>query len=623
MVDINTNVTDKVNIKVTTNAPDNAAISVADVWLSDLSLAIGTVTPSLESTQASVTNVGTSKNAILDFVLPRGLQGIQGIQGVPGKGFPSGGLTGQLFSKASDADYDATWYTPDWLKIDGSIPLSATYSPTTAQSVATKIYVDTGLANKLTSSNIISGDNISVTTQGNNVTITAIPQVTATNNVVFQNKSINAYQNTITNITTNNFNANSIATTISDTPLNTKLTTEQAVKTAMAPLATRIEVVEGLAQKQSKLSSANAGVGISIGDDQIINNTITKVSQLQNDEDYQTLEQLDAALDDISATAPINYVHRNISASVDTTPTVSSTNLISSGGVKSYVDTGLASKADKTEIPTKVSELTNDSDFQTGTQVTTTVTNATANKLEATNIKAGTNITVSTSGNNVTINSTSTGVGDLKSDGSVPMVGGYTPTTAQSIATKNYVDNETEYTNADGCIAVGGISAGTSFSNKTVKEMFDLLLYPELYPTLTNPSATFTSTASSYYEVGAKISPTFTATFNRGSISPAYGTSGYRSGLPTAYTYTGAQLTTASSTALSNVQSISNYTILQGSQSWTCKVSYSAGDQPLSNKGNNYSTPLAAGTTSSLLVSVTGVYPWYATTSSLTTLTDR
>src|SRR5574344_2857027 len=54
----------------------------------------------------------------------------------------------------------------------------------------------------------------------------------------------------------------------------------------------------------------------------------------------------------ITATAPIAYNNGNISANIDTTPTTSSTNLVSSGGVKSYVDTGLASKANFADLAT-------------------------------------------------------------------------------------------------------------------------------------------------------------------------------------------------------------------------------------------------------------------------------
>src|SRR5574344_838168 len=172
---------------------------------------------------------------------------------------------------------------------------------------------------------------------------------------------------------------------------------------------------------------AYQGMIVAVSEDSTTsNNGIYYLSALPYTNIDNWIKSSSGDIPNITATAPIAYNNGNISANIDATPTTSSTNLVSSGGVKSYVDTGLASKANsadlatvattgnytdlnnKPTIPTKVSELTNDSDFQTGTQVTTTVTNATANKLEATNIKAGNNVTVSTSGNDVTISATAT-----------------------------------------------------------------------------------------------------------------------------------------------------------------------------------------------------------------------
>ena len=47
-------------------------------------IAVGTVTTGLPNTNAVITNVGTSQNAIFDFTIPRGSKGDQGIQGVAG-----------------------------------------------------------------------------------------------------------------------------------------------------------------------------------------------------------------------------------------------------------------------------------------------------------------------------------------------------------------------------------------------------------------------------------------------------------------------------------------------------------------------------------------------------------
>lgn len=181
------------------------------------------------------------------------------------------------------------------------------------------------------------------------------------------------------------------------------------------------------------------------------------------------------------------------------------------------------------------------------------------------------------------------------------------------------------YTNATPTpTSIGGIAAGTTFSSKTMTEMWDAILYPELFPTLVNPSNTFTSSILSLYEIGSVIaSMAFNATFSRGSISPAYGTSGFRSGLPTTYNTSGPGLTNVSSTSLSNSQTITSYTIPLGAIVWQSSVTYSGGDQPLSSKGNPTGSPLAPGTTSVLSKATEGVYPIFATSSSIGTLTKQ
>lgn len=52
-------------------------------------------------------------------------------------------------------------------------------------------------------------------------------------------------------------------------------------------------------------------------------------------------------------------------------------------------------------------------------------------------------------------------------------------------------------------------------------------------------------------------------------------------------------------------------------------VGYSQGEQPLSSKGNLYNSPLPVGTTGSRSVTITGVYPYFATTVNITTLTKQ
>lgn len=174
-------------------------------------------------------------------------------------------------------------------------------------------------------------------------------------------------------------------------------------------------------------------------------------------------------------------------------------------------------------------------------------------------------------------------------------------------------------------IAVGGVPIGTTFNHQTIPQVLDMLFYPELFPTLTPPSSTFTMSITGLREIGETIaSITFNATFDRGSIDPAYGTSGYRSGLPNAYVYTGTGLpASVPKTDLSDSQSITDYVVTSGVQTWSGAVSYDEGEQPLSNKGNPYDSPLPAGTTSYISRTITGVYPYFGTTVAIDTMTKQ
>ena len=175
---------------------------------------------------------------------------------------------------------------------------------------------------------------------------------------------------------------------------------------------------------------------------------------------------------------------------------------------------------------------------------------------------------------------------------------------------------------------VGGIPSGTSVADldgDSLSSLWDSLLFPTAVPSLVSPSNSL-GTSPGLQEIGASISFTITGGFSRGSISPQYPptASAFRSGLPNTYTYTGAQIAGSfPSTSLSNSQNITAYTVLQGSQSWTGNVSYDAGVQPYDSKGNPYLSPLPAGTTTNKTVSFEGVYPLFATTSNITTLTKQ
>ena len=254
---------------------------------------------------------------------------------------------------------------------------------------------------------------------------------------------------------------------------------------------------------------------------------------------------------------------------------------------------------------------------------------------------AGSNITLNTvttpSGTTITINSTGGGGGAVTS---LTTTGSSGPATLVSgvlnipVYSSGGIGSYTNLTPTPQPFPVNSpfdnIAAGSTFNNQTFTEMMDQMLYPTLNPTLIAPSQTsFTLSPSGFKEVG-EIFPagsiTLNSAFSRGSISPAYGTSGFRSGLPNAYNYTGPGSVPSpqASTSLTNsTATTASYTIVQGNQSWTSSVSFDAGEQPLDSSGNNFGSPLPAGTTSTITRTITGVFPVFATTSSLGVMTKQ
>ena len=173
-------------------------------------------------------------------------------------------------------------------------------------------------------------------------------------------------------------------------------------------------------------------------------------------------------------------------------------------------------------------------------------------------------------------------------------------------------------------ITVGGITTGDTFTDVPVTDMINNLINPELTPNLTNPNNVLTSTVSGLREIGTSITPRLTATFNRGSISPQYSASEpYRAGLPTKYVFTStAGLNKEVETdATTYGIDVSSFEVALGTVTFSSNISYSAGPQPTTSKGNVFDNPLPAGTTGNKTVTITGVYPCYNGISTLTKMT--
>ena len=171
------------------------------------------------------------------------------------------------------------------------------------------------------------------------------------------------------------------------------------------------------------------------------------------------------------------------------------------------------------------------------------------------------------------------------------------------------------------------IPAGETFTNETFEAMMNKMLYPTLNPTLTAPSASLSiSPAASFQEIGANVPVTLNATFNQGLINPQYtSASNKRSGLPNTYNFNGTGVSPVASNTLAESATTGAYTILAGANTWTNSVSFDAGVMPKDSVGGDFDPPgaLSAGTTSTISKTITGVYPVFATTSNISTMTKQ
>lgn len=158
-----------------------------------------------------------------------------------------------------------------------------------------------------------------------------------------------------------------------------------------------------------------------------------------------------------------------------------------------------------------------------------------------------------------------------------------------------------------GFTSIGKLTDPSLIEGKTAEEILLMMLYGIVSPTLTNPSFNILlSEENAQPIIGRQTALKGTLTFDRGKIEPAYGTSGYRAGLPISYTING-------ETIESNVTSYDfSLDVIPTSDIVTlsCSVNYATGEQPVNSIGQPFDSALPAGTLSSS-VKLTAVYPLY------------
>jgi len=176
-------------------------------------------------------------------------------------------------------------------------------------------------------------------------------------------------------------------------------------------------------------------------------------------------------------------------------------------------------------------------------------------------------------------------------------------------ATVYYGDSPTTCT-------VGGLTGGTAIYGTSIQEILEDILVPTLYPTLTDPTSSFSITPTTLcYEVGNVIDVTGCTVLDYGCICQDWGggVDSYRGGPALCYEYGewGGISCCASGLLPSQCVEFTGHTITQGNNSLSSKVWYSGGTQPTDSAGNSYLSGLTSGCTISTSLSIVGLYPYY------------
>lgn len=151
--------------------------------------------------------------------------------------------------------------------------------------------------------------------------------------------------------------------------------------------------------------------------------------------------------------------------------------------------------------------------------------------------------------------------------------------------------------------AVGALATNKTFDATTkLKDILKQMLQKEMQPTVTQPSVSLTFSSAKAYEVGTKITPSYSAKLNAGSYSygPATGITA------TSWSVSATGVEDSITTATGSFPEITvtedmNYKI-------TAVATHGAGADPVTNLGNpaDASKKIAAGTKSATSGSITG-----------------
>lgn len=195
------------------------------------------------------------------------------------------------------------------------------------------------------------------------------------------------------------------------------------------------------------------------------------------------------------------------------------------------------------------------------------------------------------------------------------VLGSFTPETLDADAV--VFDEDLLTTTAIGNIQLENGQATIPAKGKTLEEVWNSIFVKEANPETTQPSVSLTFNQAKSYEVGTKVTPSYSASLEPGSYSygPKTGV------IPTSWEITD----TASNESSDATGSFPEIQVVDGiNYNITAKASYGDGTIPLTNVGNEYADgQIKAGNKSATSGSITGYRnSFYGTLSSKSDITS-
>lgn len=118
-------------------------------------------------------------------------------------------------------------------------------------------------------------------------------------------------------------------------------------------------------------------------------------------------------------------------------------------------------------------------------------------------------------------------------------------------------------------------------TGKSVRQVFDILFAEEKNPTITQPSINITSTSMKSYEVGSRVTPNYSISFDPGKYSYGPDTNVTVTSTTVTDTNSGSKTELSGNFDEFQIQDETNYSI-------TAKVIHTQGEIPVTNLGNPY-----------------------------------